>query len=187
MIDNGPFVLLVLVLAGADGYRLRTLPVARREGPAGRLRRNVAAVAAHRDGHLGCRLNVQRHRVRRAVIAFPDAQAARAHRQAARGVVRDLDKALGLPSDEVTALDRGLETDSMAELSVSPTPLARCDRPGWRNLLALSEQLAGFLKRLAQHPGGTLVSSTPLTDLASVSWMISKIGGCSWSSGTVST
>lgn len=82
-----------------------------------------------------------------------------------RGIVRDLGRALGLPSDEVAALARSLETDSPAELSAAPTLLTRSDRPGWRDLLTLSQQLAGFPKGLAQHPGGMLVSSTPLTDL----------------------
>ncbi len=85
-----------------------------------------------------------------------------------RGIVRDLGRALGLPSDEVATLARSLETDSPAELSISPTLLARCDRPGWRDLLGLSQQLAGFPKGLAQHPGGMLVSSTPLTNLMPV-------------------
>ncbi len=85
-----------------------------------------------------------------------------------RGIVRDLGKALGLPADEVAVLARSLETDSPAELSASPTLLARQDRPGWRDLLVLSQQLAGFPKGLAQHPGGMLVSSTPLTDLMPV-------------------
>ena len=86
----------------------------------------------------------------------------------ARGIVRALGKALGLPLDEVGALARGLETNSVSDLYNSPALLARADRPGWRDLLALSEQLAGFPKGLAQHPGGMLVSSTPLTDLAPV-------------------
>ena len=50
----------------------------------------------------------------------------------ARGIVRDLGKALGLPNNEVAALARGLETESVAELGTSPTLLARRDRPGWR-------------------------------------------------------
>ena len=86
----------------------------------------------------------------------------------ARGIVRDLGKALGLPPDEVGVLAKGLETDSVSELLTSPTLLARADRPGWRDLLTLSEQLARFPKGLAQHPGGMLVSSTPLTDLMPV-------------------
>ena len=86
----------------------------------------------------------------------------------ARGIVRGLGKALGLPADEVGALARSLETDSVAELATSTTLLARSDRPGWRDLLALSQQMAGFPKGLAQHPGGMLVSSTPLTDLMPV-------------------
>lgn len=86
----------------------------------------------------------------------------------ARGIVRDLGKALGLPPEEIGALAKNLETDSVSELSTSPTLLARADRPGWRDLLTLSEQLARFPKGLAQHPGGMLVSSTPLTDLMPV-------------------
>ena len=86
----------------------------------------------------------------------------------ARGIVRDLGKALGLPPDEVDAMARGLETDSVSELAYSPALLARADRPGWRDLLTLSQQLGRFPKGLAQHPGGMLVSSTPLTDLMPV-------------------
>ena len=72
------------------------------------------------------------------------------------------------PVYEVGALARGLETNSVSDLYNSPALLARADRPGWRDLLSLSEQLAGFPKGLAQHPGGMLVSSTPLTDLVPV-------------------
>ena len=86
----------------------------------------------------------------------------------ARGIVRALGKALGLPADDVAALARSLETNSVSDLYNSPALLARADRPGWRDLLSLSEQLAGFPKGLAQHPGGMLVSSTPLTDLMPV-------------------
>ena len=86
----------------------------------------------------------------------------------ARGILRALGKALGLPADEVAALARGLETNSVSDLYNSPALLTRADRPGWRDLLSLSEQLAGFPKGLAQHPGGMLVSSTPLTDLMPV-------------------
>ena len=86
----------------------------------------------------------------------------------ARGVVRALGKVLGLSADEVGVLAKGLETDSVADLSHSPALRARADRPGWRDLLALAEELAGCPKGLAQHPGGMLVSSAPLTDLMPV-------------------
>ena len=99
-----------------------------------------------------------------------------------RGIVRALGKALGLPADEVAALARSLETDSPAELTASPTLLARYDRPGWRDLLGLSQQLAGFPKGLAQHPGGMLVSSTPLTDLMPVQPPPSTVA--TWPTGT---
>ena len=86
----------------------------------------------------------------------------------ARGLVRALGKALGLPADEVGVVARSLETDSPSELCREPAMVSRAERPGWRDLVRLSEQLAGFPKGLAQHPGGMLVSSTPLTDLMPV-------------------
>ncbi len=86
----------------------------------------------------------------------------------ARGLVRALGKALGLPADEVGVVARSLETDSPSELSREPALVSRAERAGWRDLLRLSDQLAGFPKGLAQHPGGMLVSSTPLTDLMPV-------------------
>ena len=85
-----------------------------------------------------------------------------------RGIVRGLGKALGLPSDEVGHLARRLETGSLSELAALPSYIPGCERPGWRDLLALSDQLAGFPRGVAQHPGGMLVSSTPLTDLMPV-------------------
>ena len=39
----------------------------------------------------------------------------------ARGIVRDLGKALGLPPDEIDALAKDLETDSVSELAHAPT------------------------------------------------------------------
>ena len=86
----------------------------------------------------------------------------------ARGIVRDLGKAIGLPPDEVDAMAKGLETDSASELPYAPALVARATRPGWRDLMALSGQLAGFPRGISQHPGGMLVSSTPLTDLMPV-------------------
>ena len=86
----------------------------------------------------------------------------------ARGVVRDLGKALGLPADEVGALARRLEYNSVAELPLLPNYGELSQRPGWKYLFGLADTLAGFPKGLAQHPGGMLVSSTPLTDFMPV-------------------
>ena len=86
----------------------------------------------------------------------------------ARGVVRDLGKALGLPADEVGALARRLESNSVTELSLLPGYAELVQRPGWNHLFRLAHTLQGFPKGLAQHPGGILVSSSPLTDFMPV-------------------
>ena len=86
----------------------------------------------------------------------------------ARGVVRNLGKALGLPVDEVGALARRLESNSVSELPQLPGYAELARRPGWKHLFGLADTLAGFPKGLAQHPGGMLVSSTPLTDFMPV-------------------
>ena len=89
-----------------------------------------------------------------------------------RGVMRDLGKALGLPPGEVSQLTRQLESRSASslaeEMSASPAFRARLERSGWRDLAELSGQLAGFPKGLAQHPGGMVISSVPLTDMVPV-------------------
>ena len=40
----------------------------------------------------------------------------------------------------------------------------KVDAPGWRNLIEMATQLDGFPKYLAQHPGGMIISSSPLID-----------------------
>ena len=86
----------------------------------------------------------------------------------ARGVLRGLGKALGLPADEVGFLSRRVESEGVADLPLLPGLAERMDRPGWRHPLALAPRLAGLPKGLSQHPGGMLVSSTALTDLMPV-------------------
>ncbi len=86
----------------------------------------------------------------------------------ARGVVRDLGKALGLAAAEVGAFARRIESNSVSELPLLPGYLELAGRPGWDILFSLAGSLQGFPKSLAQHPGGMLISSTPLTDFVPV-------------------
>jgi error-prone DNA polymerase len=85
-----------------------------------------------------------------------------------KGAVRDLGKALGLPSDEVDKLAKRSEhapaTELQSEMEALPEFRHRLDTPGWRELVDLAAQLNGFPKYLAQHPGGMVISSTPLID-----------------------
>ena len=89
-----------------------------------------------------------------------------------KGAVRDLGKALGLPPDEVDKLakraDHGRASDLRAEMAALPEFRDKVDAPGWRDLIRLAAELDGFPKYLAQHPGGMVISSTPLTDMVPV-------------------
>ena len=89
-----------------------------------------------------------------------------------KGAVRDLGKALGLPPPDVDKLAKRVEAHSArslgAEMWALPEFRDRVDAPVWRELVDLSAQLDGFPKYLAQHPGGMVISSSPLTDMVPV-------------------
>ncbi len=85
-----------------------------------------------------------------------------------RGAVRDLGRALGLPADDVAKLAKRAEhwgaDDLRDEMLALPDFRDKVDAPVWRDLIDLSAQLDGLPKYLAQHPGGMIISSTPLID-----------------------
>ena len=89
-----------------------------------------------------------------------------------KGAVRDLGKALGLPPDQVDKLakraDNGHASSLSAEMTALPEFRDMVNAPGWRDLVRLAGELDGFPKYLAQHPGGMVISSTPLTDIVPV-------------------
>ena len=89
-----------------------------------------------------------------------------------RGAVRDLGKALGLPAEDVGKLAKRVDSHSAkglkSEMMALPEFRDRTDAPVWRDLIDLAAQLDGFPKYLAQHPGGMIISSSPLTDMVPV-------------------
>ncbi len=97
------------------------------------------------------------------------------------GAIRDLGKALSLPSDEVDHLVKSLDrtgpirlrplrkefvwTEGLREEVLKlPQFHAILDRPLWNQLIHLGEILNGFPKYLAQHPGGMIISSSPISE-----------------------
>ncbi len=50
----------------------------------------------------------------------------------------------------------------------SPNFKDKIDAPVWRDLMRLAAELDGFPKYLGQHPGGMILSSTPLIDIVPV-------------------
>ncbi|HXS48066.1 MAG TPA: PHP domain-containing protein, partial [Solirubrobacterales bacterium] len=98
------------------------------------------------------------------VAAFPTYRA--------RGVVRDLGKALALPPGEIERVakvvgfhERGaeIERDAIAAIGAE-----RAAAPGWKALLDLTDEAMGLPRHVSQHPGGMVISTRPLIDVCPV-------------------
>jgi len=85
-----------------------------------------------------------------------------------RSAVRDIGKALGLPPAEIDRLARLSERAESTELEGAMRALPefrdRVDAPLWRDLVALSKEIAGFPRHVSQHVGGMIISSRPLVE-----------------------
>lgn len=89
-----------------------------------------------------------------------------------KGAVRDLGKALSLPDDEIDHLSKQVDWGSAksleAQMRKSPHFRDKIGAPVWKDLVRLAAELDGFPKYLGQHPGGMILSSTPLIDIVPV-------------------
>jgi error-prone DNA polymerase len=86
-----------------------------------------------------------------------------------RSAIRDLGKALGLPPRELDKLAKlsegyGSAKDVAVEMGREPRLKALVDADGWKDLVDLARQLAGFPRHLSQHVGGMVISSDPLVE-----------------------
>jgi len=97
------------------------------------------------------------------VAAFPTYRA--------RGAIRELGKALGLPPGEIERVARASEgwsanrIDADVEMALGEGRLKE-GRWGW--LAALSDEAHGLPRHLSQHPGGMIVATRPLVDCCPV-------------------
>jgi error-prone DNA polymerase len=86
----------------------------------------------------------------------------------ARGAIRDIGKALGLPYAELERLARltdGNPKRVAEELKRLPDGAAKLHSRRWRALGELSAEIAGLPRHISQHPGGMVISSRPLVEL----------------------
>jgi error-prone DNA polymerase len=89
----------------------------------------------------------------------------------ARGTIRDVGKALGLPFAELERLARLTDGnpyrvgDELAKLPDAETKLAS---PRWRAFAELCGELGGLPRHISQHPGGMVISTRPLVELVPV-------------------
>jgi error-prone DNA polymerase len=100
------------------------------------------------------------------VAAFPTYRA--------RGAIRELGKALGLPPGEIERVARGSEGFDAREVDrdiANAFGLAADDAPGrrgatgrWAWLARLAAEAHGLPRHLSQHSGGMIVSTRPLID-----------------------
>lgn len=89
-----------------------------------------------------------------------------------RSAVRDVGKALGIPSTDLDRIaklsERHQIKDLAQELRRMPEYASRVDSPPWSHLTELVSQLAGFPRHASQHSGGMVISSAPLVDLVPI-------------------
>jgi error-prone DNA polymerase len=89
----------------------------------------------------------------------------------ARGAIRELGKALGLPFAELERLARLTEGSPHRveeELRLLPDAERKLTSPRWRALGELCKEIAGLPRHISQHPGGMIISSRPLVELCPV-------------------
>jgi error-prone DNA polymerase len=102
------------------------------------------------------------------VAAFPTFRA--------RGAIRELGKALGLPAGEIERAARGAEPWGRGATIPDPKPSGAVQaEPGpgspstrWRWLARLVEQAYGLPRHLSQHSGGMVIATRPLIDCCPV-------------------
>jgi error-prone DNA polymerase len=97
------------------------------------------------------------------VAAFPTYRA--------RGAIRELGKALGLPPGEVERVARGSEGWSAKEVGadvVAALGERRAKTGRWPWLVRLAAQAHGLPRHFSQHPGGMIVATRPLVDCCPV-------------------
>ena len=89
----------------------------------------------------------------------------------ARGAIRDVGKALGLPAAELERLARVTDGDPRRvadEIARLPGADAKLVSRRWRALGWLCKEIAGLPRHISQHPGGMVISSRPLVELVPV-------------------
>jgi error-prone DNA polymerase len=87
----------------------------------------------------------------------------------ARGAIRELGKALGLPPGEIERVARGADGFAhRVDHDVSSALGTRAHGSRWEWLQRLAQEAMGLPRHISQHPGGMIVSTQPLIDCCPV-------------------
>lgn len=89
-----------------------------------------------------------------------------------RSTIRALAKALGLPSKQISTFTKHMRQvdikEITTEINTHPELKHLSNVPVWQHLGELAGQLHGFPHEIAQHPGGMIISSTPLSKIVPI-------------------
>jgi error-prone DNA polymerase len=89
-----------------------------------------------------------------------------------RSAVRDIGKTLGIPPTDLDRIAKLSEPRSANQLAIElqrlPEFASRLHTPPWSHLIEIAQQLSGFPRHIGQHPGGMIISATPLVELVPV-------------------
>ncbi|MDE3191306.1 MAG: error-prone DNA polymerase [Acidobacteriota bacterium] len=89
-----------------------------------------------------------------------------------RGAIRDVGKALGLPSADLERIARLTDGWNAArvsdELAMLPDAQQKLESPRWRAFAELCAEIGGLPRHISQHPGGMVISTRPLVELVPV-------------------
>lgn len=89
-----------------------------------------------------------------------------------KGAIRDLGRTLGLQAEQVDQLAKRVDDTPATNLSSQMQGLPgfrdKIRQPGWKDLVRLAPQIHGIPRYIAQHPGGMIISSQPLTNIVPV-------------------
>ena len=84
----------------------------------------------------------------------------------------DLDKALGLPRDDLRLLSKQIHSHDGAKLKEEmlelPAFRGKVDAQGWRDLIELAPQLMDAPRSLGQHVGGMILSESPISGMVPI-------------------
>jgi error-prone DNA polymerase len=87
----------------------------------------------------------------------------------ARGAIRELGKALGLPPGEIERVARGADGFGHAvERDLASALGTRAHGGRWVWLARLAQEALGLPRHISQHPGGMIVATQPLIDCCPV-------------------
>jgi error-prone DNA polymerase len=87
----------------------------------------------------------------------------------ARGAIRELGKALGLPPGEIERVARGADGFGHAvERDLASALGTRAHGSRWVWLARLAQEALGLPRHISQHPGGMIVATRPLIDCCPV-------------------